>query len=290
MWRRVSIPVQLTDKQKDAVAQRMSGRGGILFLGDLRPHLRGVETPELGYIRHRRPAPVTPRPHQVRLIRRDSGYAVEYTARSLGSLVTPLRLILTVMAVLSGGVLISALTTSDRMWWAEAFSKLGVSDDLSSFAFNGGLVAAGVVACVFAARLRLDLARLRFRGFSKTAVAAVPALVCLAGAGIATVGVFTETANRFMHDLGALVLAGAFAALVLSGPWFLRRLSRRLHAVTAVCSAGLFIATGLYIPGALTLAAYELVLFALFFLWLAVLSHYVHAKLNRRRAKKNAAR
>lgn len=189
---------------------------------------------------------------------------------------TPLRLILATMAVLSGSVLLSALTTQDPSWWTVAFSNLGVFDDASSALFNAGLIAAGATTCLFAIRLQLDLRRLHS---ARRAAVLVPAQSALAGLSIAMVGLFPETPHPVVHDIAALALAGSVAGVVLTGQWLLRSRSPQVCVSTVVGAVIIAAATPLLVTEAITLASYELVLFGLFFLWLSVASREVHRAL-----------
>lgn len=269
MWRRLTIPVVLSADQ--AAAADLCDRSTLLPDARVRP--RGVRTRQLGVLPFAGGLVVfCLRPRTVRLVRTGQGYAVECTSRSLMSVLTPLRLILAVMAVLSGGVALSALTTRDRTWWSEAFSNLGAFDDFSSLVFNGTLVVAGVGTCLFAYRLASDLRRLRRRGILGAAAHVIPVLVCVAGVALALVGIFTESANREVHDLVASTLALLFAALLLCTPPLLRALPT---TVTVTCGVFLAASASMLLAGRMTLAAFELLTFVLFFLWLCTTSRAV---------------
>ena len=236
--------------------------------------------PGLGRVTYAQPALAHPRPRSVRVVTSGDGYVLEFTARTLPSHLTPFRLISLVMVVLAVSVALAAATTKDRMWWTEAFSRLGVFGDLSSWAFNGGLVASGAFAVVFALRFRMDLIRLRRRGVSRAAAAIIPVLCIVAGAGIAAVGFIPESANRSLHDASAMTMAAAFTGLVLTSPWLLRRFRLGAQVPAAVCGM-VFVATAIaYAGGAMTLALFELIMFVLFFAWLGAVSHGGHRLLN----------
>ena len=55
-------------------------------------------------------------------------------------------LLVTFIAV---GCLAAMVTTSDPEWWKLHFSQLGTFNDLSSFFFNGTLIAAGALVTTF---------------------------------------------------------------------------------------------------------------------------------------------
>ncbi|MCT9821091.1 DUF998 domain-containing protein [Microbacterium sp. W1N] len=274
-WRRVTVAVRLTPEQRVHAAAPIVAFDG----ARLRPD--GVVLPGLGVVRHRHPAVLSPWLRTVRLLTlSDGSHAVEYTARSLASVVTPVRLIMLAMTVLASAVSLSALTTRDRFWWMHAFSRLGVFDDLSSLAFNGGLIVSGIVSGLFATRLWLDLARLSRRGARPAAAVVVPALCMLASVGIVSVGLFTEYANKVVHDISAATLALAFAGMMITAPWMLKGLGRRPRLVTRICSTGLVVGITLHVLEIINLALFELVMFALFFLWLVTVSVAAHSRLH----------
>lgn len=283
MWKRATVPVRLTGEQEARVLE--TGERVVPYPG-ARAGVWGATLPGLGRIQHTRPAFVGPRLRTVRVLVSDDGYCVEYTHRSVSSLATPLRLILFVLVVLVSSVGLAAATTRDHDWWTEAFSRLGVTGDLSSFAFNGGLVAVGLVSMVFAARLWMDLVRLRRYGAARSVAYWVPAACILASIGLIGVGLVPETSIRLLHDLSALTLVLALTVLMAAGPWLLRALPRRVKALAAGCAAVHFGCIAAFAVGLLTLAAFELLLFGVYFIWLVAISHAVHTKLNRRQQRR----
>ncbi|MCR2762636.1 hypothetical protein NQ152_03845 [Microbacterium sp. zg.B48] len=52
------------------------------------------------------------------------------------------------------------VTSPEPQWWKVHFSQLGTFDDLSSFVFNGTLIAAGLLVTTFAVYIANDLQRL----------------------------------------------------------------------------------------------------------------------------------
>lgn len=204
--------------------------------------------------------------------------SIEVLARSFASRATSLRLILLSMTVLSTSVVISALTTQDRMWWTQAFSRLGVFGDFSSLAFNGGLIVAGTASSAFAVRLWLDLFRLRARGVRRRAAVVIPALCVFASVGIMMVGLVPENTIKPLHDAAAMMMTAAFAGLMSTAPRMLRVVFARIRTFTIVCAVVFVAFVGLLVAEVVTLALMELVMFGLFFAWLATLSHTVHAE------------
>lgn len=149
VWRKVTIPVTLTDEQETLLEPELrsvSPYARATTIHGARRVLTGVELPRLGFVRHRRPTLIVTPTRRVRVLAFASGSrAIEYTVRSLHSFITPFRLIALAMLVIAVAVGVAALTTRDRGWWTEAFSRLGVFDDLSSLAFNTGLITTGIV-------------------------------------------------------------------------------------------------------------------------------------------------
>ena len=56
------------------------------------------------------------------------------------------------------------ITTPDPEWWTVHFSQLGTFDDLSSWVFNGTLIAGGLLVTTFAVYIANDMQQLADEG------------------------------------------------------------------------------------------------------------------------------
>ena len=61
------------------------------------------------------------------------------------------------MAFIVLGTLTAMVTTPDTEWWKVHFSHLGTFDDLSSWIFNGTLIAGGLLVTTFAVYIANDM-------------------------------------------------------------------------------------------------------------------------------------
>ena len=68
------------------------------------------------------------------------------------------------MSFIVVGTLTAMVTTPDPLWWQVHFSQLGTFGDVSSWIFNGVLIAGGLVVTTFAVYLSNDIENLRASG------------------------------------------------------------------------------------------------------------------------------
>ena len=73
------------------------------------------------------------------------------------SRMTTQRMSSLLMAFIVIGTLTAMVTTPDPEWWKVHFSQLGTFDDLSSWIFNGTLIAGGLLVTTFAVYIANDM-------------------------------------------------------------------------------------------------------------------------------------
>jgi hypothetical membrane protein len=189
-------------------------------------------------------------------------YAVFLSAARL----TPMLLSLVLAVFLVVGALASMLSSSDPLWWQKNLSALGITDDVSSLAFNLTLIIAGAIVTTIARYGTAALptstpleqqrrSRVRF-GF------------VLIGVFLACVGVFPVSDFFWLHNSVATGMAVAFAVLVFALPRLVPSMPRVFVLlgyvfVGVIVLLAVFFATGYY-----NLTAVELVAAVLIFAWI----------------------
>jgi hypothetical membrane protein len=175
------------------------------------------------------------------------------------------------------GILLSILTTTDPLWWQEHFSRLGTFADFSGAAFNGTIVVSGALVVYFATRLRVEMVRHSGSALlaNRRAATVVPVLVGVIGVHLSLVGMFPLNVNEFMHDRGPQGALLAFVVILVSRRWMLKgmhpdvaKTTRRVGIMLAVTITG-------FATGVLNLAAFELLVFSLMFLWFLMLARNI---------------
>ena len=113
------------------------------------------------------------------------------------SRMTTQRMSSLLMAFIVIGTLTSMVTTPDPDWWMVHFSQLGTFDDLSSFVFNGTLIAGGLLVTTFAVYIANDMDALVAAGklTNPRAPRTVSALFVVMGIMLACVGIFPSTST-----------------------------------------------------------------------------------------------
>jgi hypothetical protein len=174
--------------------------------------------------------------------------------------------------LLATAAITSMSTTATGPWWDLNFSTLGTTDDAAAFYFNAGAVLSGLSMAMLARTLTAGLAAPRFGSspvrmrILRLCIVAIGA--CLMGVGLVPIDTATDLHNAFA--LGAAVSfalpALGFRLLVPAAPKRLIVLSFSLVAVEAM-------AMGLYDGVRLvSLTVFEIVAFALIFVWLMSLT------------------
>ena len=185
---------------------------------------------------------------------------------------TTQRLTSLLVTFIAVGTVAAMLTTSDPKWWEYHFSQLGTFNDLSSLLFNGTLIAGGFLVTTFTLYVGHDL---RSIGESPRNMRVVTTALAVMGIMLAFVGVFPVDVNMLLHNLSASGMALMFLLLLVGGPWILRRMPRAFFLASWAFLAALVVSIVLFAIGYFSLTAFEIIVFALIFGWLAVFIRFL---------------
>jgi len=196
------------------------------------------------------------------------------------STMTTYKLSTLLMIFVTSGVMMSMVTANDPRWWEMNFSALGMSNDLSGYAFNGTVVIAGAVITTLANYITADLTSWARSGtvLKSGRVALVRWALVLIGIFLACVGIVPVNVSVVIHNTASSSLALVFFTLVVSlrflVPGFPKAFFLLSYAllVVVVISALLFFPIGYY-----NLTAFELIVSGLIFGWLAILIRNIAA-------------
>lgn len=188
------------------------------------------------------------------------------------SQMTTQRLTSLLVTFIAIGTLAAMLTTSDPKWWHLHFSQLGTFGDLSSFLFNGTLIAGGLLVTTFTLYVAHDL---RAVGEPPRGTRIVSVALVVMGVMLALVGVFPVNVNMWMHNLSASGMALMYLLLLIGGPWILTRLPRAYFLASWAFLGALVASIVLFAIGYFGLTAFEIIVFALIFGWLAVFIRFL---------------
>ncbi|WP_235500195.1 hypothetical protein [Leifsonia sp. Root227] len=212
-----------------------------------------------------------------------TAYVVFLTSVQLTSML--LSLVLAVFLVV--GVFTSMLSSSDPLWWQKNLSALGMTDDLSAFAFNLTLIVGGAIVVIIARVATAgiatpDAASRRGRDLVRWAFV-------LIGVFLGCVGVFPVDRFFVVHNSVATGMAVVFAALVVGLRWWVPAMPRVFILlgyvyVGVVVVLAVFFATGYY-----NLTAVELVAAILIFSWIILFLRNSQAIEPRRSHPENAS-
>jgi hypothetical membrane protein len=188
-----------------------------------------------------------------------TAYATFYSATHMD-----LQLLGILLAVfLAEGVIASMLTASDPDWWKNNLSALGMTDDISSLAFNLTLVIAGVIVTTLARYATHGIPTPNPRG-----VARVRGTLITVGVFLALVGVFPVDQFWALHTGVASGMLVAYGVLVIRLPQWIPGMPRAfvlLGWLFLAVTVGLAV---LFFVGYYTLTAVELVAGLLVFTWI----------------------
>lgn len=175
------------------------------------------------------------------------------------------------------GTLTAMLTTPDPEWWKVHFSHLGTFDDLSSFVFNGTLIAGGLLVTTFAVYIANDLQTLVDAGVVTNAKSprTVSTLFVVMGIMLAFVGIVPVDVNLLIHNLSATGMAVMFLVLLIGGPRLLRGMPRTYFVSAWAFLAATVASVILFAVMYFTLTAFEIIVFALIFGWIAVFIRFL---------------
>ena len=181
---------------------------------------------------------------------------------------TPMLLSLVLAAFLVTGIFASMLSATDPLWWEKNLSALGMSDDVSSLAFNLTLIIAGVIVTTIAhyatAAIPATEPRLaRGRSVVRTALVVMGVL-------LACVGVFPVDRFLTAHNVAATGMAIVFVVLVLALPRLVPSISRTFVLLGYVFVGVVVLLAVLFTSGYYNLTAVELVVGLMVFSWLIV--------------------
>jgi hypothetical membrane protein len=175
-----------------------------------------------------------------------------------------LSLVLAVFLVV--GALASMLSSSDPQWWQKNLSALGITNDVSSLAFNLTLIIAGAIVTIIARYGTASLPTstpldLRHRNLVRVSLA-------LIGVLLACVGIFPVSEFFVLHNTVATGMAVVYAVVVFALPRWVPSMPKVFVILGYVYVAvtvllGIFFAVGYY-----NLTAVELVAGVLIFSWI----------------------
>ena len=196
------------------------------------------------------------------------------------SAMTTQRMSTLLLAFIAIGTLTAMVTTPDPLWWTIHFSHLGTfEDDLSSWVFNGTLIAAGLLVTTFAVYIANDMRELAAAGVlaNPRGPRIVPVLFVIMGIMLACVGIFPVDVNMPMHNISASGMAAMFLVLLIGGPRFLRGMPRTYFVASWAFLGAMVASVILFIPavGFFSLTAFEIIVFALIFGWIAVFIRFL---------------
>ena len=142
---------------------------------------------------------------------------------------------------------------------------------MSSFLFNGTLIAGGLLVTTFTLYVSHDLAAL---GEGPRGIRVVGTALAIMGVMLACVGIFPVNVNMLLHNLSASGMALMFLLLLVGGPWIVRRMPRAYFLASWAFLAGLLVSIALFATGYFGLTAFEIIVFALI-RWLAVFIRFM---------------
>jgi hypothetical membrane protein len=181
------------------------------------------------------------------------------------------------MAFIVIGTLTAMITSPDPEWWMVHFSELGTFDDLSSLVFNGTLIAGGLLVTTFAVYIANDLQQLADAGVltNPRAPRIVSTLFVIMGIMLAFVGIVPVDVNLLIHNLSATGMAIMFLVLLIAGPRLLRGMPRTYFLSAWAFLAATVASVVLFVVGYFSLTAFEILVFALIFGWIAVFIRFL---------------
>ncbi|MDL5352734.1 hypothetical protein [Microbacterium sp. zg-YB36] len=181
------------------------------------------------------------------------------------------------LAFIAIGVLTSMVTSPDPQWWLVHFSRLGTFDAPSSQIFNGTLIAAGLLVTTFAVYVAHDMTDLVGRGVlaNPRAPGFVSTMFVIMGVMLAGVGIFTFDANFILHNVSASGMAAMYLVLLITGPRMLRGMPRSYFVSSWAYLAATLTSVVLFAVGYFSLTAFEIIVFAVVFGWIAVFIRFL---------------
>ncbi|WP_337006974.1 MULTISPECIES: hypothetical protein [unclassified Microbacterium] len=193
------------------------------------------------------------------------------------SRMTTQRMSTLLMAFVAIGTIAAMITTTDKSWWGTHFSHLGTFWSVSSLLFNGTLVVGGLLVTAFAVYLANDLRALVKRGILQRASSSrvISIMFIVMGVMLAGVGLVPVNVSRPIHNICASGMAVMFIGLLVAGPWVVRGMPRAYFIASGAFLAAVLLSTALFVVGYFGLTAFEIIVFALVFGWIAVFIRFL---------------
>lgn len=197
------------------------------------------------------------------------GLAVTAYAVFLSSVrLTPMLLSLVLAVFLVVGALAAMLSSSDPDWWKENLSALGITNDISSFAFNLTLIIAGAIVTIIARYATASLPAATPTEVKRRNLVRIGLIVI--GVFLACVGIFPVSEFFLLHNTVATGMAVAFAGIVIGMPWLLPSMPR-VFVILGYVYVGVIVVLGIFFAvDYYNLTAVELVAGVLIFSWIIV--------------------
>ncbi|QIG38844.1 DUF998 domain-containing protein [Microbacterium sp. 4R-513] len=175
------------------------------------------------------------------------------------------------------GALTATITAPEADWWTYHFSQLGTFHTISSWIFNGTLIAGGLLVTTFAVYVANDLHALVDRGIltNRRSPRIVSTVFVVMGIMLAFVGIVPVDVNLVIHNLSATGMAVVFLGLLIAAPRVLRGMPRTFFLTTWGFLAALVISVALFVVGYFGLTAFEIIVFSLVFAWIAVFIRFL---------------
>lgn len=181
------------------------------------------------------------------------------------------------MAFVFLGTLTSAVTTSDPQWWEVHFSQLGTFGDVSSWIFNGTLIAGGLLVTTFAVYISHDMHVLVTDGrlLDSSSPRTVSVLFVVMGAMLAGVGLAPVDTSFWIHTLCASGMAVVYMMLLIGGRKYLGGMPPTYFLASWLFLAAIAVTIVLFLTTFFSLAALEITVFALIFGWITVFIRFL---------------
>lgn len=190
-----------------------------------------------------------------------SGYLAFYSATHMD-----LQLLAVVLAVfLVFGVLASMLTASDPNWWKDNLSALGMSSNVSAFAFNITIIVAGFLVTTLARYSTRGIPTANPKGIGRVRVTLI-----VLGVFLGMVGLFPVDRFFALHTGVASGMVAAFGVLVIALPKWITGIPRAFVALGWLFLAVTLLLAVFFFIGYYTLTAVELVAGILVFTWIVL--------------------
>lgn len=181
---------------------------------------------------------------------------------------TPMLLSLVLAVFLVVGAFAAMLSSSDPLWWEKNLSALGITNDVSSFAFNLTLIVAGALVTIIA---RYATANLPARTPQEVkGRRTVRYGLMLIGVFLACVGIFPVDEFFALHNTVATGMAVAYVGLAIGLRRFLPSMPRVFLLLGYVYVGVIVVLAVFFAVGYYNLTAVELVAGVLIFSWIIV--------------------